>query len=169
MVPAIVDLIMVSRDVPRAKHLSFSDFTYEIDELVFFDDTVFVFVKLVEPLVILSQVVLSFTIHVFENQVNKLLGFFSVQKPVAILVEIVPHLVNGFLHELRCLSLLQQKLNFVLLLSRWLAYSGFRLSRDGDFHTEGLQAGHLKQACSLLVKLFKPGIKADKVVLELDT
>jgi len=111
----------VGGDVPRAKHLSFSDFAYEIDELVLFYHTVFVFVELVEPLVVLGQVVFAFAVHSFQDQVHKLLGFFSVQKPVSILVEIVPHLVNGFLHEQRCLSLLQKKLNFVLLLSRWFA------------------------------------------------
>ena len=65
VVPAIVDLVLVSRNVPRAKHLSLSDFTYEIDELVFFDYSVFVFVKLVEPLVVLCEVVLAFAVHSF--------------------------------------------------------------------------------------------------------
>lgn len=121
VVPAVVDLVLVGGDIPRAKHLGFSDFTYEVDELVLFDHTVFVFVKLVEPLIVLGQVVLAFAVHSFENEVYKLFGLFPVQKPVAILIEIVPHLINRFLNERRCQSLLQKQLDFVLLLSRWLA------------------------------------------------
>lgn len=97
MMPALIDLILVCCVVPVAKHLCLRYFRYKTDELRFLDGARVVLVELIEPRSEFCKVVFALAIHILHDKVNELFGFFDVQDPITIFVEVMPNSVDRFL------------------------------------------------------------------------